>query len=84
MGYIIIRVTILRGGDSVFSDSTTMVAMKRSPAELVEYLFRETSFPGAVSYTGAGIIPPDSFTLHSGDAVEIAIDGIGILHETVA
>ena len=59
--------------------------MKRRPAELVEYLFRETSFPnGCFLLTGTGIIPPDTFTLHSGDVIEIAIDGIGELRNTVA
>jgi 2-dehydro-3-deoxy-D-arabinonate dehydratase len=80
-----IRMNIVRAGASVFADSTTLAAMKRRPAELVEYLFRETSFPdGCFLLTGTGIIPPDSFTLHSGDAIEIAIDGIGSLRNTVA
>jgi len=80
-----IRLTIVRAGASVFADSTTLAAMKRRPAELVEYLFRETSFPnGCFLLTGTGIIPPDTFTLHSGDAIEIAIDGIGSLRNTVA
>jgi 2-dehydro-3-deoxy-D-arabinonate dehydratase len=80
-----IRMNILRAGAAVFADSTTLAAMKRRPAELVEYLFRETSFPnGCFLLTGTGIIPPDTFTLHSGDVVEIAIDGIGVLRNTVA
>jgi 2-dehydro-3-deoxy-D-arabinonate dehydratase len=33
--------------------------------------------------TGTGIVPPDSFTLLPGDRVEIAIDGIGLLANTV-
>jgi 2-dehydro-3-deoxy-D-arabinonate dehydratase len=80
-----IRMKILRRNESVFADSTTLAAMKRQPVELVEYLFRETSFPnGCFLLTGTGIIPPDTFTLHSGDAIEIAIDGIGLLRNTVA
>ncbi len=80
-----IRMDILRAGASVFADSTTLAALKRRPAELVEYLFRETSFPnGCFLLTGTGIIPPDTFTLHSGDVIEIAIDGIGMLRNTVA
>ena len=80
-----IRMSILRAGASVFADSTTLAAMKRSPAELVEYLFRETSFPnGCFLMTGTGIIPPDTFTLEPGDAIEIAIDGIGSLRNAVA
>jgi 2-dehydro-3-deoxy-D-arabinonate dehydratase len=80
-----IRMNIVRAGASVFADSTTLAAMKRRPAELVEYLFRETSFPdGCFLLTGTGIIPPDTFTLQPGDAIEIAIDGIGTLRNTVA
>jgi 2-dehydro-3-deoxy-D-arabinonate dehydratase len=80
-----IRLNIQRAGTSAFADSTTLAAMKRRPAELVEYLFRETSFPnGCFLLTGTGIIPPDTFTLHPGDVIEIAIDGIGVLRNTVA
>jgi 2-dehydro-3-deoxy-D-arabinonate dehydratase len=80
-----IRMDILRRGETVFADSTTLAAMKRRPDELVEYLFRETSFPhGCFLLTGTGIIPPDTFTLHSGDVIEIAIEGIGKLRNTVA
>jgi 2-dehydro-3-deoxy-D-arabinonate dehydratase len=80
-----IRMEIVRRGNIVFSDSTTLAAMKRRPAELVEYLFRETSFPhGCFLLTGTGIIPPDTFTLHSGDEIEISIDRIGALRNRVA
>ena len=45
-------------------------SMKRSPAELVEYLFRDNSFPdGCLLLTGTGIVPPDDFTLHAGDEI---------------
>jgi 2-dehydro-3-deoxy-D-arabinonate dehydratase len=54
--------------------------MKRSPAELVEYLYRETSFPdGCILLTGTGVVPPDSFTLKGGDEVRIGIEPIGVL-----
>ena len=53
--------------------------------ELVEYLFRSQTFPhGAVLLTGAGIVPPDSFTLAAGDRVRITISGIGTLENPVA
>lgn len=75
-----IGIGIRRGGETVFADSTTLAAMKRKPEELVEYLFRETSFPdGCFLLTGTGIVPPDGFTLRSGDEIEIEIDGIGAL-----
>ena len=53
-------------------------------ASLVEYLYRETSFPdGCVLLTGTGVVPPDDFTLRGGDEVHISIDGIGTLQNTV-
>ncbi len=58
--------------------------MKRRPEELVEYLYRESSFPnGCFLMTGTGVVPPDSFTLLPGDRVEITIDGIGTLANPV-
>ena len=52
--------------------------------ELVEYLFRETSFPnGVYLMTGTGIVPPDNFTLKPGDEVKISIENIGTLVNTV-
>ena len=80
-----INLEIRRGGSAVFAESTTLAAMKRDPAELVEYLFRETSFPnGCFLLTGTGIIPPNAFTLASGDEIAITIDGIGTLTNPVA
>ena len=38
---------------------------------------------GAVLLTGAGIVPPDSFTLEARDAVRITISGIGTLENSV-
>jgi len=69
------------GGQSVaFRGETSLTQMKRDPRELVEYLYRETSFPaGCYLLTGTGIVPPDSFTLEHGDEIRITIDGIGTL-----
>ncbi len=58
--------------------------MKRSPEELVEFLFRDNDFPdGCLLLTGTGIVPPDDFTLHAGDEIRITIDPIGTLTNTV-
>lgn len=79
-----IRMEILRKGRAVFSDETTLAQMKRRPETLIEYLFRENSFPnGCFLLTGTGIVPPDSFTLAAGDLVQISIDGIGTLENPV-
>jgi 2-dehydro-3-deoxy-D-arabinonate dehydratase len=79
-----IQIDILRSGQTAFTDSTTLASMKRNPAELVEYLYRDNVFPqGCFLLTGTGIVPPDSFTLHQGDEIRITIDGIGTLTNTV-
>jgi 2-dehydro-3-deoxy-D-arabinonate dehydratase len=68
----------------VFQGETTLAQMRRKPEELVEYLYRETSFPtGCILLTGTGIIPPDEFTLQSEDLVEITIEPIGTLSNVV-
>jgi 2-dehydro-3-deoxy-D-arabinonate dehydratase len=75
-----IRLAITRGGATVFSGETTLAQLRRTPAELVAYLYRETSFPhGCVLLTGTGIVPPDDFTLQSGDEVSIEIETLGRL-----
>lgn len=80
----VIALTIVRGGDTVFQGSTTLAQMRRTPKELVEYLYRETSFPhGAVLLTGTGVVPPDDFTLQPGDAIAITIPPIGTLENVV-
>jgi 2-dehydro-3-deoxy-D-arabinonate dehydratase len=79
-----IKLDILRLNQITFSGTTTLAELKRDPATLVEYLFRDHSFPhGCFLLTGTGIVPPDSFTLHSGDEIQITIDGIGTLTNTV-
>jgi len=75
-----IALEIRRGGEKAFSGSTTLEQMKRSPAELVEYLYRSNSFPqGCFLLTGTGIVPPDAFTLQPGDETRITVPPIGTL-----
>jgi 2-dehydro-3-deoxy-D-arabinonate dehydratase len=75
-----IAMEILRSGATHFSASISLSEMKRDPQTLVEYLYRDQSFPhGCFLLTGTGIIPPDSFTLQSGDEIRISISGIGAL-----
>ena len=80
-----IRLEIRRGGNVVFVGDTRVGQIKRRFSELVEYLFRSQHFPnGAVLLTGAGVVPPDSFTLEARDSVRISISGIGTLENPVA
>jgi 2-dehydro-3-deoxy-D-arabinonate dehydratase len=48
--------------------------MKRRLEELVGYLFRELDFPsGVFLMTGTGIVPPEHFSLRSGDRIVISV-----------
>jgi 2-dehydro-3-deoxy-D-arabinonate dehydratase len=79
-----IRLVITRGGAVAFEGATTLAQMARTPESLVEWLGRENEFPnGVVLLTGTGIVPPDEFTLASGDDVAISIAGIGTLNNRV-
>ena len=69
-----IKLEIWRKDDVVFEGKTDIKQMKRSLTELVEFLFREMSFPqGVFLMTGTGIVPPAPFTLEVGDMVMIRI-----------
>jgi 2-dehydro-3-deoxy-D-arabinonate dehydratase len=75
-----IALRIERAGAAAFEGTTTLAAMKRAPEELVGYLYRDNRFPaGSLLLTGTGIVPPDAFTLASGDEVTITIGPIGTL-----
>ncbi len=79
-----VRSTIMRNGAAVFTGETRLGNIKRSFGELAGYLCRSQSFPhGVVLLTGTGIVPPDDFTLHEQDVVEIEIAPIGLLRNSV-
>ena len=79
-----IEIEIRRGQQSVFAGNTSAGQLKRSFDQLTEFLFRSQRFPhGAILLTGTGVVPPDGFTLHPQDVVEIKIDGIGSLKNSV-
>lgn len=79
-GTALIELVIRRADNVVFQGAVNTNQMKRSIADLVSYLGRENEFPnGVFLMTGTGLVPPDSYTLQSGDVVEISIEGIGQL-----
>jgi 2-dehydro-3-deoxy-D-arabinonate dehydratase len=81
----LISLRITRARAEVFGGSTRLAQMKRQPGELVEYLFRESTFPnGCYLLTGTGIVPERDFTLAPGDEIEITIEPIGTLTNRVA
>lgn len=79
-----ISLQIKRNGETAFEGSVAISQMKRRVEELVSFVYRECSFPdGCLIMTGTGIVPPNDFTLHSGDEVTIRIDHIGTLTNIV-
>lgn len=79
-----VDIKIERGGQTVFTGDTSTAKMKRTFDDLAAYLFRELDFPsGVFLMTGTGIVPPDTFTLASGDVMRISIGG-RTLENTVA
>jgi 2-dehydro-3-deoxy-D-arabinonate dehydratase len=80
-----ISMKIFRNGQQEFSGSAVVGQMKRSLNELAGWLTRELSFPdGVMLMTGTCIVPPDNFTLQTGDQVSIQIEGIGLLENLIA
>lgn len=79
-----IKLEIFRGDKTVFSQNIQVNQMKRTQADLVKYLYAECTFDnGCFLMTGTGIIPEDEFTLQVNDKVEISIENIGTLSNTV-
>ena len=80
-----IQLRINRAGKTVFEGKIAITQMKRTPEELVSFVYHECSFPyGCFIMTGTGIVPENDFTLKSGDEIKISIDGIGELVNVVA
>jgi 2-dehydro-3-deoxy-D-arabinonate dehydratase len=72
-------------GTELFAGETSTARMKRSPRELAAWAMRDNPIPpGSVLLTGTGLVPPDAYTLEPGHIVEIEIEGIGVLVNTVA
>lgn len=79
-----IRMVVQREGRPVFEGETNTRLIKRPFAELVKYLGRHQTFPHGVLFsTGTGIVPPENFTLQVDDIVEIDIEQIGVLRNSV-
>lgn len=79
-----IEMTIHRGQEAVYQESTSAGEMVREFDELISWLMRDNDFPdGAVLLTGTGLVPPDEFSLQEGDVVSIRVDGVGTLTNPV-
>jgi 2-dehydro-3-deoxy-D-arabinonate dehydratase len=80
-----IHMSISRSGAEVYSGSVEIGRMKRSLTELAEYLYRALAFDtGCYLMTGTCLVPSNDFTLKEGDRVEIRIDGIGLMVNSIS
>ena len=79
-----IAMEIIRNGKVMYSDKVQISQMKRKHTELAEWLFRELDFPsGCFLMTGTCLVPTNDFTLAVKDVVNMTIDGIGMLTNTI-
>jgi 2-dehydro-3-deoxy-D-arabinonate dehydratase len=75
-----VELEIQRDGQLFFADSVSLADLRRTPEELLGWLFQALDFPvGVVLLTGTSIVPPAEFTLAAGDVVTIGIAGVGTL-----
>lgn len=79
-----ISMIIRREGKEVYSGEVAISQIKRKLPELAAWLYRDMDFPqGCFLMTGTCLVPGNEFTLAKGDKVEITIDHIGTLANTV-
>lgn len=79
-----VTLTITRAGKQAFKGSTNTSKMRRDCAYLADWLQRHNPVPdGTTVCTGTGTIPPPDFTLQQGDVIDIQIEKIGTLTNTV-
>jgi 2-dehydro-3-deoxy-D-arabinonate dehydratase len=79
-----IEMKIFRDGKVAFEGQVSTSRLKRTVDELVDYLRKDNQLFGWTALlTGTGIVPPDDFSLKGGEVVEIEIEKIGTLRNTV-
>jgi 2-dehydro-3-deoxy-D-arabinonate dehydratase len=79
-----IEMTIARDGDPVFEGTTTTAEMVTTCDDLAASLTTSNTLPEmGVLLTGTALVPDDDFTLHPADEIEITIEHIGSLTNTV-
>jgi 2-dehydro-3-deoxy-D-arabinonate dehydratase len=79
-----VRCSILKEGETVFTQAAATDGLPRRLEELAMWLGRDNPCaPGAVVFVAAGIGIPDARALGDGDRVEVEIQGIGRLGNPV-
>ncbi|AHG02058.1 fumarylacetoacetate hydrolase (plasmid) [Halostagnicola larsenii XH-48] len=76
--------TVSRDDDVLYDESTSTSKMVRSVDELVDCYVTHNAVPDvSVLLTGTSLVPDEEFTLREGDTVEIGLEEIGTLSNTV-
>jgi 2-dehydro-3-deoxy-D-arabinonate dehydratase len=79
-----LAITIHRRGGVVYEGKISTSAMRRSFADLADWLVRDNVFPsGAYLLTGTGLVPEAGFSLMPDDRVAIIAPRIGTLSNVV-
>ena len=79
-----IYLDIVRNGSKVFSGEIGVDQIVRKFEDIVQYLYKHTTYPhGSFLMTGTGIVPGTDFTLAQNDEINITIDNIGTLTNTI-
>ncbi|HEV8586653.1 MAG TPA: fumarylacetoacetate hydrolase family protein [Methylomirabilota bacterium] len=79
-----IAITIQRRGAAAYEGKIATSQMRRSFADLAEWLVRDNVFPaGAYLLTGTGLVPEAGFSLAPDDRVSITVPRIGTLSNRV-
>jgi 2-dehydro-3-deoxy-D-arabinonate dehydratase len=79
-----IEMTIVRDEDPIFEGTTTTAEMVTTCANLATNLTTSNTLPEmGVLLTGTALVPDDDFTLQPADEIEITIEHIGSLTNTV-
>jgi 2-dehydro-3-deoxy-D-arabinonate dehydratase len=80
-----LRVVIERNSEVVYEDESSTTRLHVRLEDLTAYLARDNPIPaGTVLMTGTDMVPPDDFTLESGDVVTISAGELGSLRNVCA
>ena len=76
--------TLLRNNNTLYEGATPLNRLRRTPEDLVGWLFRALDFPhGVFLLTGTGLVAPDEVQLDDGDEVVIRAGDLGELRHTL-
>jgi 2-dehydro-3-deoxy-D-arabinonate dehydratase len=79
-----LSMTITRDGTEMYSERTSTAQLVRSCEELVSYYTRHNTPPElSVLLTGTSLVPEEGFTLQAGDTIDIELERVGTLTNTV-